>query len=47
VGIANSRRLEVDPDHVTFRTKGKGTTPLHPVDFLGRFIQHVLPEAYI
>lgn len=46
VGIANSRLLDVGPDHVTFRTKGKGTAILHPVDFLGRFIQHVLPDGF-
>ena len=46
VGIANSRLLDVSPGHVTFRTKGKGTATLHPVDFLARFIQHVLPDAF-
>lgn len=46
VGIANSRLLDVGPSHVTFRTKGKGTATLHPVDFLGRFIQHVLPDGF-
>jgi hypothetical protein len=46
VGIANSRLLDVGPGHVTFRTKGKGTATLHPVDFLGRFIQHVLPDSF-
>lgn len=46
VGIANSRLLDVGPGHVTFRTKGKGTATLHPVDFLGRFIQHILPDGF-
>ena len=46
VGIANSRLLDVGPGHVTFRTKGKGTSTLHPVDFLARFIQHVLPNGF-
>jgi hypothetical protein len=46
VGIANSRLIDVGPDHVTFRTKGHGTATLHPVDFLGRFIQHVLPDGF-
>lgn len=46
VGIANSRLLDVGPGHVTFRTKGKGTVTLHPVEFLGRFIQHVLPDGF-
>lgn len=46
VGIANSRLLDIGPSHVTFRTKGKGMATLHPVDFLGRFIQHVLPDGF-
>ena len=46
VGIANSRLLDVGPGHVTFRTKGKGTATLHPVDFLGRFLQHILPDGF-
>lgn len=46
VGIANSRLLDVGPSHVTFRTRGKGTATLHPVDFLGRFVQHVLPDGF-
>lgn len=46
VGIANSRLLDVGPEHVTFRTKGQGTATLHPVVFLGRFIQHVLPDGF-
>jgi hypothetical protein len=46
VGIANSRIIDVGPEHVTFRTKGYGTATLHPVVFLGRFIQHVLPDGF-
>ncbi len=46
VGIANSRLIDVGPEHVTFRTKGHGTATLHPVVFLGRFIQHVLPDGF-
>lgn len=46
VGMANSRLLDVGPEHVTFRTKGKGTATLHPVDLLARFIQHVLPDGF-
>jgi hypothetical protein len=46
VGIANSRILDIGPGHVTFRTKGKGIATLHPVDFLARFIQHVLPDGF-
>lgn len=46
VGIANSRLLDVGPTHVTFSTKGKQTTTLHPVEFLRRFTQHVLPDGF-
>lgn len=46
VGIANSRLLEVTPDRITFRTKGHGTETVHPVEFLRRFVQHVLPNRF-
>jgi hypothetical protein len=46
VGIANSRLIDVGPEHVTFRTKGRGTATLHPLVFLARFIQHVLPDGF-
>ncbi len=45
VGIANSRLLAVSDRAVTFRTKGQGTETLSPVEFLGRFVQHVLPDG--
>jgi hypothetical protein len=47
VGIANSRLLDVDDDHVTFRTKDGKAITLAPVDFLARFVQHVLPKGYV
>ena len=46
VGIANSRLLDVGPDHVTFSTKGNQTATLHPVEFLRRFTQHILPDGF-
>jgi Putative transposase/Transposase zinc-binding domain len=46
VGIANSRLLEVTPDRITFRTKGGGRETVHPVEFLRRFVQHVLPDRF-
>lgn len=46
VGIANSRLLEVTPDRVTFRTKGEGRETVTPVEFLRRFVQHVLPGRF-
>lgn len=46
VGIANSRLLDVTGEHVVFRTKGEGTETLTPVEFLWRFVQHVLPDGF-
>jgi hypothetical protein len=46
VGIANSRLLDVTPSSVTFRTKGDGVVTLPVVEFLARFIQHVLPRGF-
>jgi Putative transposase/Transposase zinc-binding domain len=46
VGIANSRLLAVSTNSVTFRTKGAGTATLHPVEFLRRFLLHVLPDRF-
>lgn len=45
VAISNSRLLDVTPERVTFRTKGDGTETLRPVEFLRRFLQHVLPYS--
>jgi Putative transposase/Transposase zinc-binding domain len=46
VAISNSRLLEVTSDQVVFRTKGDGTESLAPVEFLRRFVQHVLPHGF-
>jgi hypothetical protein len=46
VAISNSRLLDVAPDAITFRTKGGGTETLPPVEFLRRFVTHVLPEGF-
>lgn len=47
VGIANSRLVEVDEERVAFRTKDGKTITLSPVAFLTRFVQHVLPKAFV
>lgn len=47
VGIANSRILDVSDDRVTFRTKDGKAITLAAVDFLARFVQHVLPKSYV
>lgn len=46
VGIANSRLVDVTDTHVVFRTKNGGFETLTPVSFLGRFVQHVLPDGF-
>jgi len=46
VGIANSRLLEVTDTRVVFRTRGDDTETVTPVEFLRRFVQHVLPEGF-
>ena len=45
VGIANSRLVDVRDDAVTFRTKNGKTVSMTPVEFLRRFVQHVLPDG--
>ena len=46
VGIANSRLLDVTDDRVTFSTKNGKSTTVHPVEFLHRLVQHVLPPGF-
>ncbi|WP_306599606.1 transposase [Geothrix sp. 21YS21S-2] len=46
VGIANSRLLNVTEDRVTFATKNGKTATVHPVEFLERLVQHVLPPGF-
>jgi hypothetical protein len=45
VAIANSRIVDLRDDLVTFRTKNGKEISLHPIEFLRRFVQHVLPDA--
>jgi hypothetical protein len=46
VGLANSRILACSPRAVSFRTKGNGVETVPPVEFLRRFVQHVLPHGF-
>jgi hypothetical protein len=39
--------VEVTGEHVTFRTKEGKTATLPPVEFLRRFVQHVLPPGFV
>lgn len=46
IAISDSRLREVTPDQVTFTTKHGKTATLHPIEFLHRFVQHVLPQGF-
>jgi hypothetical protein len=45
VAISSSRLVRVTDDAVTFRTKDGKTVTLSPVEFLRRFLLHVLPDG--
>jgi hypothetical protein len=47
VGISNRRLLERRGDQITFATKNAQTATLAGVDFLRRFLQHVLPKRFV
>jgi hypothetical protein len=46
VAIANSRLVNVTSRSVTFQTRNGATATLTPVEFLRRFLQHVLPDGF-
>lgn len=46
VGISNSRLLSHDADGVRFATKDGKAITLAPVEFLRRFLMHVLPSGF-
>ena len=46
IAISDSRLKEVTAERVTFGTKDGKTASLHPVEFLHRFVQHVLPPGF-
>ena len=47
VGIANSRLVSLIDGNVTFRTKNGKQLTLDAVEFLSRFVQHVLPKGFV
>jgi Putative transposase/Transposase zinc-binding domain len=47
VAISNARLVTADDDSVTFRTRGQHTVTLSGVDFVRRFLDHVLPKAFV
>lgn len=46
VGISNSRLLAVTEVEVAFRSKDERVVHLKPVEFLQRFVQHILPDGF-
>jgi len=46
-GISNHRLVSMDDDGVTFRTKSGKCITLAAEQFLGRFVQHVLPDGFV
>jgi hypothetical protein len=47
VGLSNQRLVDLTDDGVTFRTRGDATACLPPDQFIGRFLQHVLPRGFV
>jgi hypothetical protein len=47
VGISNQRLQAFDERGVRFATKAKKTITLPPAEFIGRFLQHVLPAGFV
>lgn len=46
VGISNHRLLSMEDGKVTFATKDGGTATVTGVEFIRRFLQHVLPKGF-
>jgi hypothetical protein len=47
VGLSNHRLLGMDARGVCFRTRGDKTVTLAPIEFLRRFLMHVLPRGFV
>jgi hypothetical protein len=47
VGISNHRLVSLDERGVTFRTKNGKRVTVDPVEFLSRFVEHVLPARFV
>jgi hypothetical protein len=47
VAISNHRLLRVDDDAVVFRTRNKQLCELSPLEFIRRFLLHVLPFGFV
>jgi hypothetical protein len=46
VGLSNTRILSIDDHGISFATKHGQTTTLAPLEFIRRFLQHVLPKGF-
>ena len=47
VAISNHRILHVDDERVVFRTRANKTCQLLPVEFIRRFLLHILPRGFV
>lgn len=47
VAISNHRLISVDDHEVAFRTRGNEICRLAPVEFMRRFLEHVLPRGFV
>jgi Putative transposase/Transposase zinc-binding domain len=47
VAISSARLLRADARSVTFRTRGDQTATVTPLEFVRRFLQHVLPHRFV
>lgn len=47
VAISNHRLVHHDDDTVVFRTRGRDRTACPPVEFIRRFLDHVLPAHFV
>ena len=47
VAISNARLVSMDEQAVVFRTRGSDTAALPPTEFIGRFLQHILPSGFV
>lgn len=47
VGMSNHRLLEMDAEDVTFSTKNGETATISGVEFIRRFLQHILPARFV
>jgi hypothetical protein len=47
VAISNARLVAADDAGITFRTRGTATVTLPGVDFVRRFLDHVLPKGFV